>query len=158
MEGLITRQQKEVDRLDVNIVSFPHLPRKRVHSMVAFKAWAIPSEVVKASLNVSFICGTQLQNVATSAHHHRGSSSSLLRPVLHWSGINVILENFRTSSPASLAAAAEARGEVLSPHLHIRHVRQIFIIFSLLFLEGVPVVVFCWFSFRFSLLFFCRGL
>ena len=59
--------------------------------MVAFKAWAIPSEVVKASLNVSFICGTQLQNVATSAHHRRG--------VLHWSGINFILElqNFITS-------------------------------------------------------------
>lgn len=65
--------------------------------MVAFKAWAIPSEVVKASLNVSFICGTQLQNVATSALLHRGSSSSLL--LLHWSGINFILElqNFITS-------------------------------------------------------------
>jgi hypothetical protein len=77
----------------VNIVSFPLLPRKRVDSMVAFKAWAIPSEVVKALLNFSFICGTQLKNVATSAHDRRGSSSIVCYVILlHWSGINFILE------------------------------------------------------------------
>jgi hypothetical protein len=73
-------------------------------SIVAFKAWASPREVVKVLLNVSFICGTQLQNLATTLAYYYCTGAASLSS-----------SNFRTSSPASLACSRGPREVALSP-------------------------------------------